>query len=39
MNSVEFTTDFQKMEIEYGLFDLQTVDGIFFWDMIRHDIF
>lgn len=39
MNILEFTKKFQEMEMSQGLFELETVDGIYFWDIIRYDVF
>lgn len=39
MNILEYTKIFHEMEIVEGLFEIKTSDGIFFWDIVRHDVF
>jgi len=39
MNILECTKKFQEMEIEQGLFKLHTPDGVYFWDIVRYDVF
>lgn len=39
MNILEYTKKFHKMEIVEGLFAKKTSDEIFFWDIVRHDVF
>jgi len=39
MNIIEFTDKFQKIEIENKFFEEQNSKGIFYWDLVRHDVF
>jgi len=39
MNILECTIKFQEMEMSHGLFELKTFDGIYFWDIVRYDVF
>lgn len=39
MNILEYTKLFHRMEIQEKLFELKTSDNIYFWDIVRYDIF
>src|ERR1035437_1454071 len=39
MNILEYTKCFFDMEIQEGLFELKTSDGIYFWDIVRYEVF
>ena len=39
MNIVEYTKVFHHMEMEAKLFELKTSDNIYFWDIVRYDVF
>jgi hypothetical protein len=39
MNIVDFTTKFQKIEIENKFFEAKNSKGLLYWDIVRHDIF
>lgn len=39
MNIVDFTKRFHEMEMTNKLFELKTFDDIYFWDIVRYDVF
>jgi len=39
MNIVEYTKIFHEMEVKSKLFELKTSDNIYFWDIVRYDVF
>lgn len=39
MNIFEFTEKFQAMEMDEKLFEMSTEDDIFYWDIIRYELF
>lgn len=39
MNIIEFTRQFQSMEMKERLFERKTSDEIYFWDIVRYDVF